>query len=207
MLKNTWCWSDFYAKFLWSCDLRTYKEGITEIFCFESIWPISKQFVEIDCSLLLNIKPKRSTWTAVVFLGQVTLYSDYLLQPPPALYYLTNSVLQSVFLPTVLVDHGKKLGQKASFWLDKTHLLSSWVETMFCFGSTHWNEMFPFGSTRTFHFLSNCGNKIFWHLLMSEFEGEGVNFSVLTGESPLPHNSRCSYTGLLRRGGIQVMKK
>lgn len=152
MLKNTWCWSDFYAKFLWSCDLRTYKEGITEIFCFESIWPISKQFVEIDCSLLLNIKPKRSTWTAVVFLGQVTLYSDYLLQPPPALYYLTNSVLQSVFLPTVLVDHGKKLGQKASFWLDKTHLLSSWVETE-CSALVQLIEMKCFHSGVPKHFI------------------------------------------------------
>jgi len=68
-------------------------------------------------------------------------------------------------------------------------------------------KCFNSGVPKHFIFHQKHGNKIFWHLLMSEFEGEGVNFSVLTGESPFPYNSRCSYTGLLGRGDIQVMKK
>lgn len=57
MLKNTWCSSDFYAKILWDWNLRrTRREGITEIFCFESVWCIPKQFVELGCCVLLNIE-------------------------------------------------------------------------------------------------------------------------------------------------------
>ena len=126
MLKNTWCWSDFYAKFLWSCDLRrTHQEGRTEIFCFESVWSISKQFVELDCCVLLNIKSEPSAWTAVVFLSQVALYSDYFLQPPTPLHYLTKDACKSPFLLSVMLDHGKKVGQRALLWICETKYLMS----------------------------------------------------------------------------------
>lgn len=154
MLKNTWCWSDFYAKFLWSCDLRrTHQEGITEIFCFESVWSISKQFVELDCCVLLNIKSEPSAWTAVVFLGQVALYPDYFLQPPPPLHYLTTGALQSPFLPTVVLDHGKKLGRRPLLWTDETNcLMSNWVKAKY-FALVQLIEMKCFYSGIPNHFI------------------------------------------------------
>lgn len=122
MLKNTWCSSDFHAKILWDWNLRRpCQEGITEILCFESVWSISKQFVEPSCCVLLNIESEPFVWTAVVFLGQEASYPDDFLQPLPALHYLTKGMLQSLLLPTVAVDHGKKVGQRGLLWTDETN--------------------------------------------------------------------------------------
>lgn len=122
MLKNTWCSSDFYAEILWDWNLRkTCQEGTTEILCFESVLPISKQFVELGCCVLLNIESEPFVWTAVVFLGKEALYPDYFLHPLPSLHYLTKGVLQFLLLPTVVLDHGKKLGQRGSLWTDETN--------------------------------------------------------------------------------------
>lgn len=160
MLKNTWCWSDFYAKFLWSWDLRrTHQDSITETFCFESNWSISKQFVELDCWVLLNVKSEPSAWTAVAFLGQVALYHDYFLVTSTSA--LPNQGCIAVSLLTYCSGgYGKKLGQRASLWVDETN----WCQTgsnqniLLWFNSLKWNISIQEYQTTSF-FHQKCVSK------------------------------------------------
>lgn len=149
MLKNTWCWSDFYAKFLWSWDLRrTHQDSITETFCFDSNWSISKQVVELDCWVLLNVKSEPSAWTAVAFLGQVALYPDYFLVTSTSA--LPNQGCIAVSLLTYC-SGGKAWSESLALggW-DK--LMSNWVKSKY-FALVQLIEMKYFNSGIPNHFI------------------------------------------------------